>query len=82
MPNLSVFDSDSNILLWSLATPGGVAVEEANVIQIVADGAFSYSGPIARAGESYQVSGTIPEPATMSLLAIGGVAALIRRRRR
>ena len=29
-----------------------------------------------------QLSGTVPEPATMSLLALGGMAVLLKRRRR
>jgi len=41
----------------------------------------SLNGTDTRGARMYGISGVIPEPATMSLLAIGGIA-LIRRRRR
>ena len=44
------------------------------------DNFYLATGP--NGGENVQFGiGVVPEPATMSLLAIGGVAALIRRRK-
>jgi hypothetical protein len=57
-------------LAW-LVIPNGQSVD------------YSFSVGGAQAGQSQQFAGSIvvPEPATMGLLAIGGIAALIRRRR-
>jgi len=46
-----------------------------------ASGSFAFNTYTMRSMAAFQVL-EVPEPATMSLLAIGGVAALLRRRRR
>ncbi len=51
------------------------------MLDVDAPGTFSPTDNIYYASDGYTYVGFVPEPATMSLLAIGGLAALLKRRR-
>ncbi len=57
--------------------------QDVQLVYLCTTGDISYDGYISRQGLNYDMAGTwcIPEPATLGLIVIGGVA-LIRRRRR
>lgn len=84
---LGVFPNSFGVGTFLKATGGFTAANQVyslDLAQIVipAGESVNYNMQVSVQGEAAQVlSGTIPEPATLALLTLGGVAALIRRRR-
>lgn len=63
---------------------GGNLGSPVDVVQIVTTpgGDLTWSGVVAQGGENFQVSGTtVPEPGSIALLGLGGLALTARRRR-
>jgi len=77
----------TSLTLNSVSMIGGNPLSSnISALYIVADGNFSWAGDISVApeggqGSTYQVAGEVPEPATLTLLGLGAVA-LIRRKRK
>ncbi len=64
---------------------GYEGITEADLVQIVVPSGQDFYAKVQVAqgdGAVTEFAGCVPEPATMSLLGLGGIAALIRRRRR
>ena len=74
------FDETSTSYYVHAGTPGGVDVGATNLAYVVSDGNIGWDGTISRGGVDYDTSGIIPEPATMTVLGLGGLAMLLRRR--
>ena len=73
------------ITISSLGSKTSVSLfESADMVQFAVDSGtlISWGGVLSYAGLDYPVEGSIPEPMTMSLLVIGGIGVLIRRRRK
>jgi len=71
-----------------VGTPGGVSYGDIDLAYIVFNGTLNdtlgtWAGTVSRGGLDYATSGSvmIPEPATMGMLALGGLSFLVRRRR-
>ena len=62
-------------------TPGATDVGATDVAYVVSDGLIGWEGTISRGGLDYDTAGEVPEPATLVVLGLGGLAALLRRRR-
>ncbi|MCE5278454.1 MAG: PEP-CTERM sorting domain-containing protein [Planctomycetaceae bacterium] len=78
--------TDSYLLNWP-ATPGQISIPASSFSVITAWNSvdrltFEFSAKTAADVTLDNIAFTIPEPATMSLLALGGLAALIRRKKK
>lgn len=79
-PNNVDVSGTSQLTLNNLGTAAGVPYGDALLIHIVSDGNIAWNGAISRQGANYDTNGVTPEPMTMSLLGVGALA-LIRRRK-
>ena len=82
---LPQFDETATTYYVHAGTPAGDDQGALDLSYVVLAGSarLQYEGTVSRGGQDYVVSGIyeIPEPATMGLLALGGVAMLLKRRR-
>ena len=78
---LPQFSETASTYFVHAGTPAGQDVGAQNFAYIVASGPLSWTGTISRGGVDYETAGEIPEPATLVVLGLGGLAALLRRRR-
>ncbi len=76
-------------LLMTAAADGSILLSNASAVSIANDGNITNSGSVGGAnfGDTYNASsigftaGVVPEPATMTMLVLGGIGALLRRRK-
>lgn len=77
----SGYSEEAGGIFMALGSGPGATSSPYRVVQIVANGDVDWSGVVAQDGVDNQVGGTtVPEPGSLALLGLGGLAMLRRRR--